>query len=99
MEEIKSSEEKLYITFHSEDEIIRFVDVCCDYDDAIDIKVDKMSTDAKSILGMLLMKVQQPLEIEYGCYDDEDNYPQFREEILQKFDVKAEKIENGKEAI
>lgn len=82
-------EEKLLITFRSEDDIVQFVAVCCEYDDAIDIKVDKMSTDAKSILGMLLMKVGQPLEISYGCYDAENNYEQFREEILQKFEVKA----------
>lgn len=100
MEEIKSSEEKLYIIFHSEDEIIRFVDVCCSYDDAIDIKVEKMSTDAKSILGMLLLKVEQSLEIEYGCYDDKDNYMQFRREIMQKFDVRAEAVScEGKEML
>lgn len=97
MSEIKSSEEKLYITFASEDEIVRFVDVCCEYDDAIDIKVDKMSTDAKSILGMLLMKLGQPLEIEYGCFDDEDNYPEFREEIMGKFNVEAMPIETEEE--
>lgn len=85
---MEETREKLYITFHSEEDIMQFVDVCNKYDDAIDIKVDKKSTDAKSILGMLLMKVDTPLEIEYGCYDDEDNYPEFREEILQKFSVK-----------
>ena len=90
MEETNHSKEKLYITFGSEDDIIRFVDTCCKYDDAIDVKVDKKRTDAKSILGMLLMKIGQPLEIEYGCYDDEDNYAEFREEITEKFDVRAE---------
>ena len=90
MEETNNSKEKLYITFRSEDDIIQFVEVCCKYDDAIDVKVNKKSTDAKSILGMLLMKIGQPLEIEYACYDDVDNYPEFREEIMEKFDVRAE---------
>ena len=96
MEETNYAKEKLYITFGSEDDIIRFVDICCKYDDAIDVKVDKISTDAKSILGMLLVKIGQPLEIEYRCYDDVDNYPEFREEILEKFDVKvADTKESG----
>lgn len=93
--------EKLFITFQSEDDIVRFVDVCCEYDDAIDVKVDKMSTDAKSILGMLLMKIGHPLEIVYGCYDDNDNYQEFREEIMQKFEVEAVplSLQHGPETI
>ena len=79
--------EKLFITFRSEDDIIAFVEVCCAYDDAIDIRVGKMLTDAKSILGMLLLKTGESFEIEYGCYDSEDNYRQFRTEILSKFQV------------
>ena len=66
--------EKLYITFHSEDEIRHFVDTCNEFDDAIDIRIQKTAMDAKSLLGMLLMKTEEPLEIEYACYDDEDNY-------------------------
>ena len=84
--------EKLYITFHSEDDIRHFVDTCNEFDDAIDIRVQKMSTDAKSILGMLLMKLEEPLEIEYKCYDDEDNYEEFRAAILEKYDVKVVEI-------
>ena len=79
--------EKLFIVFRSEEDIIQFVNVCCGYDDAIDIRVGKMCTDAKSILGMLLLKTGETVEIEYECYDSEDNYRQFKEEILQKFDV------------
>lgn len=77
------------VTFHSKDEIIHFVETCCKYDDAIDIKVDKRSTDAKSVMGMLLLKLNEPLEIEYGCFDDTDSYGEFRIEILQKYDVQA----------
>lgn len=47
--------EKLYITFHSEDEIRHFVDTCNEFDDAIDIRIQKTAMDAKSLLGMLLM--------------------------------------------
>lgn len=45
--------------------------------------------DAKSLLGMLLMKTEEPLEIEYACYDDEDNYEEFKQAILEKYDVKS----------
>ena len=54
--------EKLYITFHSEDEIRQFVDTCNEFDDAIDIRIQKTAMDAKSLLGMLLMKTEEPLE-------------------------------------
>lgn len=82
-------QEKLFITFSSEEEIMRFVDVCSECDDAIDIKADKKSMDAKSIMGMLLMKLGEPLEIDYGCYDDEDNYQEFRNRIVSEFAVKV----------
>lgn len=73
--------EELYITFHSEDDIRHFVDTCNEFDDAIDIRIQKMAMDAKSLLGMLLM--------EYACYDDEDNYEEFKQAILEKYDVKV----------
>lgn len=85
------TKETLYVTFHSEDDIRNFVDTCNEFDDAIDIRVHKMSMDAKSILGMLLMKMEEPLEIEYACYDDEDNYEEFKQAILEKYDVKVVK--------
>lgn len=83
--------EELYITFHSEDDIRHFVDTCNEFDDAIDIRIQKMAmdADAKSLLGMLLMKTEEPLEIEYACYDDEDNYEEFKQAILEKYDVKV----------
>ena len=83
------TKETLYVTFHSEDDIRHFVDTCNEFDDAIDIRVQKISMDAKSILGMLLMKTEEPLEIEYACYDDEDNYEEFKQAILEKYDVKV----------
>ena len=52
--------EELYITFHSEDDIRHFVDTCNEFDDAIDIRIQKMAMDAKSLLGMLLMKTEEP---------------------------------------
>ena len=81
--------EKLYITFHSEDDIRHFVDTCNEFDDAIDIRIQKTAMDAKSLLGMLLMKTEEPLEIEYACYDDEDNYEEFKQAILEKYDIKV----------
>ena len=42
--------EKLFITFRSEEDIIAFVEVCCEYDDAIDIRAGKMLTDATSLV-------------------------------------------------
>ena len=29
------------------------------------------------------MKTEEPLEIEYACYDDEDNYEEFKQAILE----------------
>ena len=55
--------EELYITFHSEDDIRHFVDTCNEFDDAIDIRIQKMAMDAKSLLGMLLMKTEEPQAI------------------------------------
>ena len=75
--------EKLYITFHSEDEIRQFVDTCNEF------RIQKTAMDAKSLLGMLLMKTEEPLEIEYACYDDEDNYEEFKQAILEKYDAKV----------
>ena len=89
--------EVLQIIFKSREEIIHFVDVCNKYDDAIDVRVNKKSTDAKSIMGMLLMKVGEPLTIEYGCYDDEDNYKEFRKEIMEQFQVTAVPVKKAAE--
>lgn len=87
--DMNDRDETLFVTFRSEDDIISFVNTCNKYDDAIDIKMDKRITDAKSILGMLKMPIGQPLEIVYGCYDDEDNYPEYKEDILKNFQVEA----------
>ena len=50
--------EELYITFHSEDDIRHFVDTCNEFDDAIDIRIQKMAMDAKSLLGMPAMMMK-----------------------------------------
>lgn len=65
------------------------MDTCNEFDDAIDIRIQKTAMDAKSLLGMLLMKTEEPLEIEYACYDDEDNYEEFKQAILEKYDAKV----------
>jgi len=90
MEEKKDTKEKLYITFRTKDEITEFVQLCCGYDDAIDIKLSKQTTDAKSIVGMLLLPLDEPLEILYESFDDQDDYQTFKEDILAKFEVSAE---------
>lgn len=90
-------EETLFITFHSEDEIIQFVNTCRHYDDAIDVTVGRLSTDAKSILGMLLIEPEKSVKIKYSCYDDENNYLEFREEVMRLYDVSAEKSGKSRE--
>lgn len=97
MDNVREHKEQLYITFHSEEDIIRFVDTCNQYDDAIDVIVEKITTDAKSIMGMLLMKKGEPISIDYGCYDDEDNYQEFRADIMEHFDVKAVPVKYDEE--
>lgn len=64
-----------------------FVDVCNQYDDAIDIRTDKLLTDAKSMMGMLLATLNMPHEIIYECFDDKDDYQKFRDEIIGRFAV------------
>lgn len=81
--------EKLLMKFRSAEDIIRFVETCEKYDDAIDVMVGKISTDAKSILGMLRMKPGEQVLIDYQCYDNEDNYQEFRADIMKKFEVEA----------
>ena len=56
--------ESLYITFLSEDDIIHFVDTCNRYDDAIDVVLEKRSTDAKSILGIFSLDLSKPITME-----------------------------------
>lgn len=80
---------KLLIRFRSEDDILRFVETCEKYDDAIDVIAEKRRTDAKSVLGMLLMKQGEKLVIDYRCYDNENNFQEFKAEIMEKFDVEA----------
>lgn len=84
------SEEKLFITFHDKDDILHFVATCSKYDEAIDVKKDKQVTDAKSMMGMLLVQLEQPMEIIYDSYDEEkEGYEEFRAAILQEYDVQA----------
>lgn len=83
--------EVLYITFDSEDTIQRFVDTCNHYDDSVDVVWRKMKIDAKSLLGMLQLPLRETLPIEYGCFDDEDNYQAFREDVLAHYQVTVQK--------
>ncbi len=91
MEDNDNTKEKLFITFHSKEEIESFVAFCCNYDDAIDIKVGKQVTDAKSIMGMLLMPLTEALEIIYECYDEINDYSDFKELAVSKSDIGVDK--------
>ena len=82
---------RLWILFQSKEEIISFVDLCQDFDDAIDVRADKKRTDAKSVMGMLLLNIGEPIEIEYSCYDSEDNFLEFKEAIMSQYQVKEKK--------
>lgn len=82
-------QEKLFVTFRSRDDIIHFVHTCSKYDDAIDVKDGRFDTDAKSVMGMLLLRLNEPFEIKYGCFHGIDGYEAFRREILQKFEAKT----------
>ncbi len=82
---------RLWILFQSKEEIVRFVDTCQDFDDAIDVRADKRRTDAKSVMGMLLLNIGEPLEIEYSCYDSEDNFLKFKETVMSQYQVKEKK--------
>jgi phosphotransferase system HPr-like phosphotransfer protein len=77
----------MFITFHSRDEILSFVNTCNKFDDAIDIKTDKSVTDAKSVMGMLLLCLDTSYEIIYECFDGEDNYKEFLNEITGKYAI------------
>jgi phosphotransferase system HPr-like phosphotransfer protein len=63
------------------------VNTCNKFDDAIDIKTDKSVTDAKSVMGMLLLCLDTPHEIKYECFDEEDNYEKFLNEIIGKYAI------------
>ena len=64
--------ESLNITFQSEDDIIHFVDTCNRYDDAIDVVLEKRSTDAKSILGIFSLDWSKPVTMEIYSDDCDD---------------------------
>lgn len=81
-------EEKLWITFHGKDEILHFVADCCKFDSAIDVKLDRQVTDAKSVMGMLLLQLGQPMEIVYDSYEERlGGYEEFRGAVLRDYDA------------
>ena len=87
MDYIQNTEEVLFITFQSREDIVQFVATCQEYDDDIDIRQGKQYTDAKSVMGMLLCPLQEALEIVYKCYDDTNDYEEFRKAVLEKYAV------------
>ncbi len=65
---------KMFVTLHSPDEIRDFCRFCNQFDDAIDLLSGPMMTDAKSLMGSLLMDYSKPIEVVYQCYDDVDSF-------------------------
>lgn len=82
-----NNRKKMYVTFHSKDEIMNFVTVCNKFDDSIDIKDNKTLIDAKSVMGMLILKLDIPYEIVYECFDDEDNYEEFLSAVVDRYSI------------
>lgn len=79
--------ENLSVSFRSEDDILNFVETCNKYDDAVDVVWKKMKIDAKSVLGMLQLPYDEELTLEYNCFDDEDSYQMFREDVMAHYRV------------
>jgi phosphotransferase system HPr-like phosphotransfer protein len=66
---------------------MNFVTVCNKFDDSIDIKDNKTLIDAKSVMGMLILKLDIPYEIVYECFDDEDNYEEFLSAVVDRYSI------------
>ena len=69
-----------------------FVNIVNRYPYDVDLRAGRHVVDAKSILGMLRMPQQVPLQIVYGCYDDEDNYEEFKKDILKNYQVEVRSV-------
>ena len=70
-----------------------FMNLACKCRSDVGVHTDQNQiADAKSILGMLRMPQQVPLQIVYGCYDDEDNYEEFKKDILKNYQVEVRPV-------
>ena len=78
---------KMFVTLHSPDEIRDFCRFCNQFDDAIDLLSGPMMTDAKSLMGSLLMDYSKPNEVVYQCYDDVDSFNAFKTAAEAKFTI------------
>lgn len=78
---------KMFVTLHSPDEVREFCRFCNQFDDAIDLLSGQMITDAKSLMGSLMVDCSKPVEVVYQCYDDMDNFEAFKKAAEAKFTI------------
>ncbi len=78
---------KMFVTLHSPEEIQDFCRFCNQFDDAIDLLSGHTITDAKSLMGSLMMDYSKPIEVVYQCYDDTDNFLAFKTAAESKFTI------------
>ena len=69
---------KMFVTLHSPEEIREFCRFCNQFDDAIDLLSGQTITDAKSLMGSLMVDYSKPIQVVYQCYDDVDSFEDFK---------------------
>ena len=78
---------KMFVTLHSPEEIRDFCRFCNQFDDAIDLLSGQMITDAKSLMGSLMVDYSKPIEVVYQCYDGVDNFLAVQAAAEAKFTI------------
>ena len=78
---------KMFVTLHSPEEIREFCRFCNQFDDTIDLLSGQMITDAKSLMGSLMVDYSKPIEVVYQCYDDVDSFQAFKAAAEAKFTI------------
>lgn len=78
---------KMFVTLHSPEEIREFCRFCNQFDDAIDLLSGQTITDAKSLMGSLMVDYSKPIQVVYQCYDDVDSFEDFKSAAEAKFTI------------
>lgn len=60
---------KMQITFKNPDEIVDFVNTVCRYDFDMDLKKGKATVDAKSLLGIMYLGLNNVIELQMYSED------------------------------
>ena len=60
---------KMQITFKNPDEIVDFVNTVCRYEFDIDLKKGKATVDAKSLLGIMYLGLNNVIELQMYSED------------------------------